>query len=276
VSSLSCVAPLAAAGDAGRFGGKAAQLAAARRAGLPVPDGWALGWGEVAALALRETSAPEVDAALRSAVSGRGPLAVRSSAVGEDSRDASFAGTHLTVLGLRGGEAVVDAVRQVHASALDPGALAYRDRLAVDGAICMAVVVQEMVDADVAGVLFTRNPLTGADELVIEASWGLGEAVVSGLVTPDHVRADLDGKVLERVVGEKDVAVRLTCDGATVETAVPADLAEMPCLRDEEVRELHRLVRACDEVYADTAHDIEFAFAGGSLYLLQRRPITHG
>lgn len=276
MSDLSCVAALSAAGDAGRFGGKAAQLAAARRAGLPVPDGWALGWDEVEALVLEETRASEVDAALRAAVSGRGPVAVRSSAVGEDSRDASFAGTHLTVLGLLGGQAVVDAVRQVHASAADPGALAYRDRLAVDGAIRMGVVVQDMVDADVAGVLFTRNPLTGADELVIEASWGLGEAVVSGLVTPDHVRADLDGTVLERVIGEKDVAVRLTCDGATVETGVPADLATMPCLRDEEVQALLRLVRACNEVYADTAHDIEFAFAGGTLHLLQRRPITHG
>ena len=276
MSSLSCVAPLSAADDAGRFGGKAAHLAAARRAGLPVPDGWALGWDEVEALVRQETYAPEVDAALRAAVSGRGPVAVRSSAVGEDSRDASFAGTHLTVLGLLGGDAVVDAVRQVHASAVDPGALAYRDRLAVDGAIRMGVVVQEMVDADVAGVLFTRNPLTGADELVVEASWGLGEAVVSGLVTPDHVRADLDGRVLERVIGEKDVAIRLTRDGATEETAVPSDLATMPCLRDEEVQKLHRLVRACNEVYADTAHDIEFAFAGGTLYLLQRRPITHG
>jgi pyruvate, water dikinase len=276
MSGLSCVAALSAAGDAGRFGGKAAQLAAARRAGLPVPDGWALGWDEVEALVLGETRASEVDAALRAAVSGRGPVAVRSSAVGEDSRDASFAGTHLTVLGLLGGQAVVDAVRQVHASAADPGALAYRDRLARDGAIRMGVVVQDMVDADVAGVLFTRNPLTGADELVIEASWGLGEAVVSGLVTPDHVRADLEGTVLERVIGEKDVAVRLTCDGATVETGVPADLATMPCLRDEEVQALHRLVRACNEVYADTAHDIEFAFAGGMLHLLQRRPITHG
>jgi pyruvate, water dikinase len=276
MSGLSCVAALSAAGDAGRFGGKAAQLAAARRAGLPVPDGWALGWDEVEALVREETSASEVDAALRAAVSGRGPVAVRSSAVGEDSRDASFAGTHVTVLGLLGGQAVVDAVRQVHASAADPGALAYRDRLAVDGAIRMGVVVQDMVDADVAGVLFTRNPLTGADELVIEASWGLGEAVVSGLVTPDHVRADLDGTVLERVIGEKDVAVRLTSDGATEETAVPADIATMPCLRDEEVQELHRLVRACNEVYADTAHDIEFAFVGGMLYLLQRRPITHG
>jgi pyruvate,water dikinase len=265
-----------AAVDPGRFGGKAAQLAAARGAGLPVPDGWALGWGEVEALTRHDTSAVGVDAGLREAVSGRGPVAVRSSAVGEDSADASFAGTHLTVLGLVGGDAVVDAVRRVHASAVDHAALAYRERLAVDGPIRMGVVVQEMVDADVAGVLFTRNPLTGDEEVVIEASWGLGEAVVSGLVTPDHLRTDLEGRLLERVVGEKDLAIRLTGDGATEERPVPADLVHRPCLGDDQVMALHRLVRACDQAYAETAHDIEFAFAGEALYLLQRRPITHG
>jgi pyruvate,water dikinase len=275
VSLLACVTPLAAAGNPARFGGKAAQLASAREAGLPVPEGWALGWEEVEALVQPDACPPEVEAALRTTVTGRGPVAVRSSAVGEDSRDASFAGTHVTVLGVVGGEAVVDGVRRVHASAVDPGALAYRERRAVDGAIRMGVVVQEMVDADVAGVLFTRNPVTGADELVIEASWGLGEAVVAGLVTPDHLRVGLDGTVLASVVGQKDLAVRLTPDGATEVIDVPADRAELPCLGTDEVRALHRLARACDEVYADTAHDIEFAFAGGHLYLLQRRPVTH-
>lgn len=273
MSGLSCVAALSAAGDAGRFGGKAAQLAAARRAGLPVPDGWALGWDEVEALVREETSASEVDAALRAAVSGRGPVAVRSSAVGEDSRDASFAGTHVTVLGLLGGQAVVDAVRQVHASAADPGALAYRDRLAVAGVIRMGVVVQEMVDADVAGVLFTRNPLTGADELVIEASWGLGEAVVSGLVTPDHYVLDQTGELRGLVLGEKDLAIRWTGQG-TSEVAIPDHLIAEPCLGATELAALHDLVTACDTVYGSTDHDIEFAFSAASVFLLQRRPIT--
>jgi pyruvate, water dikinase len=276
MSVLSCVSPIWAAGDAGRYGGKAAQLASARRAGLPVPDGWALGWEEVEALVRRDGHGQDVEAALRGAVAGCGPVAVRSSAVGEDSHDASFAGAHLTVLGLVGEDAVVRGVREVHASAVQPGALAYRDRLAVDGAIRMGVVVQEMVDADVAGVLFTRNPLTGADEVVIEASWGLGEAVVSGLVTPDHIRACPDGRILERLIGEKDVAIRLSPDGVARETAVPTDLAGASCLGDEQVQELLGLVRACNEVYAGTAHDIEFAFVGDAPYLLQRRPITHG
>jgi len=230
----------------------------------------------VEAICQQDASASAVDAVIRAAVSGCGPVAVRSSAVGEDSPNASFAGTHLSVLGLVGGDAVVDAVRRVHASAVDPAAIAYRDQLAVDSAIRMGVVVQEMVDADVAGVLFTRNPLTGAHELVIEASWGLGEAVVSGLVTPDHVRADLEGRVLEHVVGDKDVAIRLTATGATEETAVAPDLTEMACLGRNQVQALLRLARACDRVYGQTAHDIEFAFAGEALYLLQRRPITHG
>ncbi len=99
---------------------------------------------------------------------------------------------------------------------------------------------------------------------------------MSGLVTPDHVRADLQGRVFERVVGDKDLAIRLSCSGAAEETAVPPDLAGLPCLDDDKVHALRRLVRLCDKVYADTAHDIEFAFAGKTLYLLQRRPITHG
>ena len=275
MSSPAVLTGLAAAGNAGRFGGKAAQLAAALGAGLPVPGGWALGWSEVDALARQETYERALDAAVRSAVSGGGPVAVRSSAVGEDSEGASFAGAHLTVLGVVGGEAVIDAVRRVGASALDPTALAYRECRAVDGAVRMGVVVQQMVDAEVAGVLFTRNPVTGAEELVIEASWGLGEAVVAGLVTPDHVRADLEGNVLERVVGEKDIAIRLMPTGDTQETAVPAHLVESPCIGEDEVRALSALVRVCNAVYADRAHDIEFAFAGGKLHLLQRRPITH-
>lgn len=276
MSILPCIAPLSTAGDPGRYGGKAAQLAAALSAGLPVPDGWALTWSEVEALVQRDTTAEAVDAAVRSAVGGCGPVAVRSSAVGEDSEGASFAGAHLSVLGVVGADAVVDAVRRVHCSAVSPAALAYRQRLAIGGAIRMGIVIQKMVDADVAGVLFTRNPLTGADELVIEASWGLGESVVSGLVTPDHVRVDCEGRVVERVVGYKDFAIQLACNGATVETSVPPGLAEKLCLGDEEVHALHRLVLSCNEAYADTAHDVEFAFAGSTLYLLQRRPITHG
>ena len=275
-AAVTRLTPLSAAHDPSCYGGKAAQLADALAAGLPVPDGWALGWPEVQALQRGGPDAVDLAAALRAAVSDCGPVAVRSSGIGEDSAGASFAGAHLTVLGLVGGDAVLEAVRRVGASAVDPTALAYRAQRAVPGAVLMGVVVQRMVDADVAGVLFTRNPVTGADELVIEASWGLGEAVVSGLVTPDHVRADPGGQVLELVLGDKDVALRLSAAGVPEQRAVPQRLVDLPCIGDGEVRALSRLARACDTAYADTAHDIEFAFAGGALHLLQRRPITHG
>ena len=110
--------------------------------------------------------------------------------------DASFAGAFLSVLGVSGPEAAAVAVRDVHKSGQLLGAHSYRVTLGLGAGNRMAVVVQQLVDADVAGVLFTRNPVTGADERVIEASWGLGEAVVGGLVTPDSYRVARGGRVV--------------------------------------------------------------------------------
>jgi pyruvate,water dikinase len=128
----------------------------------------------------------------------------------------------------------------------------------------------------VAGVLFTRNPVTGAAERVIEASWGLGETVVSGLVSPDQYRlAADDGRLLGRWSGEKDMAMWLQPDGTVAERQVVAEQVDAWCLAAEELLELHRLATRCDAVFGTTEHDIEFAFAGCRLHLLQRRPITH-
>ena len=134
-------------------------------------------------------------------------------------------------------------------------------------------VVQQLVDSEVAGVMFTRNPMTGANERVIEASWGLGEAVVAGIVTPDHWEMDVTGQVTSFIAGEKDIAIRRT-DTGTVEVPVDDDLVDVACLNGSQLRELNELALACDAAYGTTAHDIEFAFAGGQLFLLQRRPIT--
>ena len=153
---------------------------------------------------------------------------MRSSAIGEDSEGASFAGTHLSVLGVVGAAAVQDAVRRVHESAHDPAAIAYREQHGLDPAPRMAVVLQEMVASDVAGVLFTRHPVTGARERLIEASWGLGEMVVSGQVTPDQYRLSPDGVPLECTTGEKDIALRLGPDGRVEEQDVDPDLVEAP------------------------------------------------
>jgi len=265
--------PLAQANDLAGFGGKAAQLAAALGAGLPVPGGYALHWEAVRAAVGGDRSVCDQISDDRL---GERPWAVRSSAIGEDSEGASFAGTHTSVLGMVGREAVLDALRLVHESASDPAALAYREQHGLDPSPRMAVVLQEMVDSEVAGVLFTRNPVTGAAERLIEASWGLGEMVVSGQVTPDQYRIDADGRVLERSPGEKDRALRLTADGSVTETDVPADLVDSHCLDDDQLGDLHRLAQDCDRVFGSLEHDIEFAFACSRLYLLQRRPITHG
>ena len=263
--------PLADVTDPMAFGGKAAALGSAIRAGLPVPNGVALSVDTVEAVVRAD---PDDVPALHSVCAGGGPRAVRSSAVGEDSAGASFAGAHCTVLGVCDPEAVVAAVRRVHASADAPQARAYRAQLGL-GPARMGVVVQELVPADVAGVLFTRNPVTGAAERVIEASWGLGEAVVAGLVVPDRYRLDVRGRVLERVTGEKDVAVRAGPGGAR-EIAVDDAEVHAPCLDDAQLAELHALAEACDAVYGTGDHDIEFAFHAGAVFLLQRRPITGG
>ena len=209
--------PLAAATDAGAFGGKAAQLAAALGAGLPVPNGFALSAAAVRAVVDGDRRALTWLDALDDA----GPWAVRSSAIGEDSAEASFAGTHLTLLGVVGLESLLRAINQVHDSAHDESAAVYRRQHGLDPTPRMAVVLQPMVASEVAGVLFTKNPVTGADERVIEASWGLGETVVSGLVSPDQYRlAPDDGRLLDRWAGEKDVALRLQLDGTVAETQV--------------------------------------------------------
>lgn len=271
---MSGLVVLADATDGETFGPKAVQLGAALRAGLPVPDGFALSHHEVAMTSKHAEASRHLVQELEDNGVDGSARAVRSSAVGEDSADSSFAGVHLSVLGACGALAVVAAVREVHASAREPGALAYRTQRGLDAPIRMAVIVQSLVDADCAGVMFTRNPVTGAQERVIEASWGLGESVVAGLVTPDRYVLDTAGQLTERDIGEKDMAIRRALAGGTVEQPVPLDLVNVPCLGDDELAALHELAFRCDEAFGSTEHDIEFAFRGGSIYLLQRRPIT--
>jgi pyruvate,water dikinase len=257
--------------DATRYGGKAAQLAAACRAGLPVPRGMALPVDVVEAIAAGD---PAATAELERAWSLlRPPLAVRSSAVGEDSETTSFAGQHLTTLNVCRAAGALAAVEAVWRSGHAESALAYRRRLGVAGTPRIGAVLQEQIDADCAGVLFTRNPVDGADEFVVEAAWGLGEAVVAGLVTPDRFRIARDGIVVERVEGEKDVAVVLAPEGGTHEIAVSADRVRRLCLDDRQLAELVSLAERCQRSFAGGL-DLEWAFADGVLYLLQCRALT--
>ncbi len=253
--------------DEARFGGKAAQLGAAMRAGLPVP----------AAVAVAHDATDDV-ADIASAIASRVALArgvaVRSSAVGEDGVATSFAGQHLTCLGIRCEAGLADAIARVRASAHDASALAYRRRLDVGAPVRMAVVVQGLVHADVAGVLFSHNPVTGADERVVEATWGLGEAVVAGLVTPDRFRFARGGAVRERTLGDKDLMIVYDlATGGTVERETDERARASLCLDDAMLAMLEALTARAEAVFGGT-QDLEFAFEGRTLHLLQRRAIT--
>ena len=265
------IVPLVGAEAEELYGAKAVGLGAALRAGLPVPPGIALPGPEVDAIASGEVAAT---ATLRDAVRELPtPLAVRSSAVGEDSAGASFAGQHITVLNVPSADDVEGAVREVWWSANSDSAITYRKRLGVFVRPSVGVVVQSLLQPETAGVMFTRNPITGADERMIEASWGLGEAVVAGRVIPDAFRLSRSGDVLERRPGFKRFEIRASADGGTVDEEVAADLVEALCLRDEHLRALSALAEDCERVYG-AGRDIEWAFAGGQLYLLQCRAVT--
>jgi pyruvate,water dikinase len=263
--------PLAGAHEEALYGAKAVGLGDALRAGLPVPPGIALPGPEVGEIA---AGVAAVTAALRDAVRDLPkPLAVRSSAVGEDSAGASFAGQHLTVLNVQATDDVEAAVRQVWWSANSDSAITYRKRLGVFERPSVGVVVQSLLAPDTAGVMFTQHPISGADERLIEANWGLGEAVVSGRVIPDSFRVARNGEVLERTAGFKKIAIRPAPDGGTIDESIPADRRETLCLSDEQLRALAALADACERTYG-VGRDIEWAFADGQLYLLQCRAIT--
>jgi pyruvate,water dikinase len=265
------IVPLVGAEDEALYGAKAVGLGEALRAGLPVPPGVALPGPEVDAIAAGE---PGATAALRAAVRVLPmPLAVRSSAVGEDSAGASFAGQHLTVLNVPSADDVERAVREVWWSANSDSAITYRKRLGVFERPSVGVVVQSLLAPDTAGVMFTVNPITGADECLIEANWGLGEAVVAGRVIPDSFRVGRGGEVLERTPGFKKIAIRPAPDGGTFDEKIPVDMRESLCLSDAQLEDLSGLAEACERAYGP-GRDIEWAFADGVLYLLQCRAIT--
>ena len=263
--------PLIEVQEEGQFGGKAVSLGRSLRAGLPVPQGFALNVAAVAAIAQHGHAVPNW---LERVLPGvEGCAAVRSSAVGEDAAEASFAGQHATVLNVTSVETLVDAILEVYQSAHSASALMYRERMGIVGPPRIAVVIQHLVRADAAGVLFTRNPANGAAERVIEAAWGLGEAVVSGAVVPDSYRLAPDGRLLERTIGEKDVAVRPSSSGGTEQVALEQPLVHAPVLKESELAALNRLTIKCEEVFGQDL-DIEWAFEAGRLYLLQCRSIT--
>ncbi|HEU5098099.1 MAG TPA: PEP/pyruvate-binding domain-containing protein, partial [Roseiflexaceae bacterium] len=296
-------------------GGKAAQLGELIHAGFAVPAGFCVtttAYARVSAsaeidglLAELSTIAPtetarlaELATAVRAAITqapvasniapaileahkalGQGetvPVAVRSSATAEDLPDASFAGQQETFLNVVGAEAVLDAVRRCWGSLWTDRAVSYRATHGIDPrAVRLAVVVQRMVDAQVAGVLFTANPLSGKRrQAVIDANPGLGEAVVSGATTPDHFVAKIPtGEIVERRLGDKQLMIRAAVGSGTQRVEQAAQF-KAACLSDAQVRAL-AAIGAQVEASFGMPQDIEWAFdVPGQLWLLQARPIT--
>lgn len=300
-------------GDVAVAGGKAVGLGGLLRAGLPVPPGFVLttaaysgfvdannlaaGIQELAALppdaepqayedASRRISAlfttgtmPAGIAAELGAAYGRlgngTPVAVRSSATAEDLASASFAGQQETSLNVRGLVELATAVIGCWASLWTARAMSYRAREGVEpGQVRLAVVIQQMVEADAAGVMFTANPANGRwDQTVISAAWGLGESVVSGTVTTDDVVVDAGtGSVLSRRTADKDV-MTVYAENGTREQPVAAARRREPVLDDREAAELAGHGRRA-AAHFGAPQDIEWARAGGKFFILQSRPIT--
>ena len=203
------------------------------------------------------------------------PVAVRSSATAEDLPELSFAGQQETYLNMRGEAMVLDAVKRCWASLWTARAIGYRARHHIaQEEVSLAVVVQELVPADAAGILFTANPLTGArDQVMINAAWGLGEAIVGGLVTPDTVVVEkASGVIITQEITKKDVMTVRTQSGTNTEQ-VPADWRAQAVLNPAQVAELARIGVRIEELYGQPM-DIEWALHDGRVYVLQARPIT--
>ena len=257
-----------------QVGGKGLSLARTAAAGLPVPPGFVIATAAYRRLfQVGARSDAEFMRQLQTAYRelGDGPVAVRSSATAEDGAETSFAGQQETILGVVGDDELVNAVERCWKSLFTERSIAYRRQqgIADDGA-AMAVVVQRLVPAEVAGVLFTRDPQDPTGEnLSVEASWGLGEAVVSGRVTPDRFRVNLTtGIAVEKHAGLK--SVEFTPAGER-----PIDGARQTelCLSDSDLSALANLARKVEACYG-APRDIEWAIAAGELFLLQARPIT--
>ena len=284
-------------------GGKAANLGKLLRWGFPVPPAFVVTTVAYDGVvdqndlgrALADVSQPDGPAKIRAEFEratmpaalerdiltayrelGRGAVAVRSSATAEDLPEAAFAGQQETFLGVNEESALLDAVRRCWASLWSDRAIAYRRHHGMAAMpVKLAVIVQRLVPADAAGVLFTANPITGArDETIIEASTGLGEAVVSGIVTPDHSvlrHTRHRWRVVERHLGRREREVRRRAGGGT--ETIPTKATTAPALPDDVLRQLARMGDSIARRFGQP-QDIEWAWAEGNLYVLQARPIT--
>lgn len=279
--------PAAAAAGAAVAGGKGWQLGRMSKLGVPVPDGFVL----AADASLRRNHGEAVPdtvlAAIAQALAARGwqntPLAVRSSAPQEDSARRSFAGIHETRLNVMGMQALADAVRAVWDSAHAPQALAYRERFGIDTSdVAMAVVIMPMLPALAAGIAFTCDPLTGRDDhIVVNAHWGLGEALVGGHADGDVDRLEVAPQddtlhVVERRIGTKHRMTRALSEGGTALADTATADARRAVLDDAQLIALATVARDTARAldFAQPRYDIEWVWDGQRFWIVQARPIT--
>ncbi|MGD8821478.1 MAG: PEP/pyruvate-binding domain-containing protein [Anaerolineales bacterium] len=300
--------------DLETVGGKGASLARLTRAGFPVPEGFHVTTeayrqfvtaNEIAArieealaqvdlqqpstleqasssinIAFMDASIPEdIASAIVGAygdLSGTNPaVAVRSSATAEDLPEASFAGQQESFLNVNGADLVLEAVKKCWSSLWTPRAIGYRRRQGIqDEGVALAVVVQRLVEAEVAGILFTANPKDGnPGQIQISAAWGLGDAVVGGRVnSDDFILKKETGEIVSEEIGDKEI-MTVRSHGATVDQPVPENLRRLASLQEPDLVELARFGRQIEELYG-TPMDIEWALADGHIAILQARPIT--
>jgi len=300
--------------DLASSGGKGASLAKLRQSGLPVPDGFhvttaayqdfvsANGLNEIISNSLKIVSVDDpvtleaastqiregfsagiVPANITKAISSAYIkfddeqifTAVRSSATAEDLPDLSFAGQQESFLNVKGEEDVLEAIKKCWASLWTARAIGYRMRNNIDQeAVSLAVVVQELIDADSAGVMFTANPSNGRrNEVLINSVFGLGETIVGGRVTPDsYVINKDDFALISRTIGEKDM-MTIRVEGGTVEQAIPKDNQKIASISDTQAIALAELGTEIEALYGMTM-DIEWAIENGEIAILQARPIT--
>lgn len=293
-------------GDLANVGGKAANLGELIKAGLPMAYGFVLNTKaydlyiehnrlgdkigklvkkkrrgiadlekvakEIKRLFLSGGLPDEINAELLELYEGE-TVAVRSSATAEDLPGASFAGQHETYLNVEGQAAVVRAVKKCWASLWTARAIAYREKQEIEHeGVKLAVVVQEMIESEVSGILFTANPGGAKDEMMVSSSWGLGEAVVGGLVSPDNFVINRKGRIVSREISDKRKMI-VGVKSGVLEKPVPMKKRKMVSLKDDELRELGRLGRRIEK-YFGMPMDVEWALEGGEFVILQARPIT--
>ncbi|HEU0074583.1 MAG TPA: PEP/pyruvate-binding domain-containing protein [Dehalococcoidia bacterium] len=234
--------------------------------------------GLVREMALPEDLKAEVTAAYEELSSSMGShAAVRSSAISEDGSAASFAGLYDSYLNMVGADEVLDAVHRCYVSLWAERAVSYRAGRTDAADEAMAVVVMKLVPSETSGIAFTAHPVTGSlDQVIINSSFGLGEAVVSGQVTPDSFLVDKNSfGLLEREIYPKELAIYPHPEGGggTVEERLSPDRQREASLTDEQACEVARLAADVEKHYG-SPQDIEWALYQGTLYLLQSRPIT--